>query len=72
MPLFEYRCNDCGNKFDELVNRADESVPCPKCHSGNTAKLLSVFAASVSDSGSFSGSGLPSCAKPGCGAGGFG
>jgi putative FmdB family regulatory protein len=66
MPLFEYRCADCGVKFDELVSSADESVACPKCRSSKTEKLLSVFAASVS-SGSSSSS--PSCARPGCGSG---
>lgn len=66
MPLFEYHCTACGAKFDELVSRADETVACPTCHSLDTEKLLSVFAASVSGS-----SALPSCARPGCGAGGF-
>lgn len=66
MPLFEYRCSACGTKFDELVGHADEAVACPKCHSPKTEKLLSVFAAATAGTGS-----LPSCARPGCGAGGF-
>ena len=70
MPIFEYKCADCGAKFDELVGSPDEEVPCPKCKSEKTEKQLSVFAASVS-SGSGNLPSMPSCARPGCGAGGF-
>lgn len=70
MPIFEYKCADCGAKFDELVGSPDEKVPCPKCKSAKTEKQLSVFAASVS-SGSGNLPSMPSCARPGCGAGGF-
>ena len=27
MPIFEYKCADCGAKFDELVGSPDEKVP---------------------------------------------
>lgn len=67
MPMFEYRCAECGHKFEELVSSADDFVECPKCHSAKAEKLLSVFAAS----GSASAGSLPSCARPGCGSGGF-
>ena len=66
MPLYEYRCADCGAKFDELVVSADEKVACPKCQSAKTEKLLSVFAASVSSGASASAG---PCARPGCGSG---
>ncbi len=66
MPLYEYRCADCGAKFDELVASADEKVACPKCQSSKAEKLLSVFAASVP---SGAGAGAESCARPGCGSG---
>ena len=41
MPIFEYRCQDCGGDFEEIVFRDDESVPCPKCGSVKTGKLMS-------------------------------
>ena len=66
MPLFEYKCNDCDHKFEELVNSSTTNVPCPKCKSQNTSKLLSVFAASGG-----SGSGASSCSTGGCGGGRF-
>lgn len=31
MPILEYQCPDCKEKFDELVRRYDEEVLCPKC-----------------------------------------
>lgn len=66
MPLFEYVCSECGAKFDELVSRADDTVQCPSCHSHNTEKQLSVFAASV-----VGAAGAPACARPSCPGGGF-
>ncbi|MBD3257775.1 zinc ribbon domain-containing protein [candidate division GN15 bacterium] len=64
MPIFEYKCNDCDETFEELVSSKDSAVPCPKCGSSNTHKLLSVFAAS---GGSWSAA--PSCGGGGCGSG---
>ena len=40
MPLYEYTCRGCGNRFELLVRRAD--VPaCPSCGSDDLEKLLS-------------------------------
>ncbi len=69
MPVFEYKCNDCGTKFEELVIRSDEQVNCPSCNSANATKQLSTFAASVSGSGSAMPCGAPSASS--CGSGGF-
>lgn len=41
MPLFEYKCSDCSEEFEELVFDRDECPPCPKCGSENTGKLMS-------------------------------
>ncbi|HKS96649.1 MAG TPA: zinc ribbon domain-containing protein [Terriglobia bacterium] len=45
MPIFEYRCRDCGTTFERIVssNRTD-SVKCRKCESSHVDKLLSTFA----------------------------
>lgn len=42
MPIFEYRCKDCGHKFEKLV-RGKEKVSCPECGRGRLDKLFSVF-----------------------------
>jgi len=65
MPLFEYRCENCGHKFEELVSRPDEKVTCPECKKDVSRKLVSSFSA-----GGGSGSGLSS-GNSGCGTGGF-
>jgi len=41
MPLYEYRCAKCKDVFEELVKGNPESVPCPKCGSAKTERLLS-------------------------------
>ncbi|QCX33257.1 zinc ribbon domain-containing protein [Caloramator sp. E03] len=40
MPLFNYKCLECGNIFEELVRTADEKVACPKCKSNKVEKKL--------------------------------
>ncbi|WP_419785613.1 FmdB family zinc ribbon protein [Pseudodesulfovibrio sp.] len=41
MPIFEYKCDDCGHEFEELVFDRDDCPPCPKCGSEKTGKLMS-------------------------------
>ncbi len=44
MPIFEYRCEDCGSSFEKLVRRGD-AVECPSCGQAHVTQQLSVFAA---------------------------
>lgn len=45
MPLFEYRCSDCQEQFEELVSYSEsKDVDCPHCGGHNTEKLVSAFA----------------------------
>lgn len=66
MPIFEYKCNDCGSKFEVLHKSSSnlEEVICPSCQSKNSKKLLSSFSASIASAGFDSG---PSCADGSCG-----
>ena len=47
MPIFEFRCEDCGNRFDAFFRRAEESEQdppaCGKCGSRHVRKLFSVI-----------------------------
>ena len=52
MPIFEYKCKICNNKFEELVSGDTENIKCPKCHSNQVEKLVSIFASSDASSGS--------------------
>ncbi|KAB2878557.1 zinc ribbon domain-containing protein [bacterium] len=44
MPVFEYRCKKCDEKFEQLVFSAKENVECPRCGNADNEKLISVFA----------------------------
>ena len=48
MPLFEFKCQDCGNTFEKIVPTADAAVSCQQCQSLKVEKLLSVFAVGTS------------------------
>ncbi len=45
MPVFEYRCTQCGAKFSLLVGVVadDDDDACPKCSSNKIEKLVSRF-----------------------------
>jgi putative FmdB family regulatory protein len=44
MPIFEYKCEDCGTKFEKLV-RNGASVECPSCGQDHLHQEYSTFAA---------------------------
>ena len=45
MPIFEYRCSECGKRFESLVLTKTAKQPeCPACHSRKVQQQLSVFA----------------------------
>ena len=45
MPLYEFSCEECGLKFEELktLQEDSEKMPCRKC-GGNAVKVMSSFA----------------------------
>ncbi len=54
MPIFEYVCEDCSLKFEQLVWNGDTKVTCHGCGGEKIRKLFSVFA-STSGSPDFTG-----------------
>jgi putative FmdB family regulatory protein len=52
MPLYEYYCRRCEQRFELLrpVARMDDPAPCPKGHDGGE-RVLSTFAAFSQGSG---------------------
>jgi putative FmdB family regulatory protein len=44
MPIYEFECEGCGERFEELVGAGVESAPCPVCGTARTRRLLSGFA----------------------------
>ncbi|HLM30707.1 MAG TPA: zinc ribbon domain-containing protein [Solirubrobacterales bacterium] len=44
MPIYEFRCEACGERFEALVAAGTDSVECRRCGSGRTARVLSAQA----------------------------
>lgn len=46
MPLYEYKCQVCGERFERLLPRkqADQQQECPKCGSKRVTRVFSAFA----------------------------
>jgi len=68
MPIYEFKCNDCGKNFKSLIGvvAGNNEVRCPECGSKNLTRLLSVFAVKNFGGGKKdNGSGGPTC--PTCG-----
>jgi len=62
MPIYEYRCPTCGEKFEKLVRfGSSEAVLCPRCNSDAPQRMLSMFAQS-SGGATSTGSSQSSCA----------
>ncbi|MGB9672583.1 MAG: FmdB family zinc ribbon protein [Anaerolineales bacterium] len=45
MPIYEYICENCHQKFDSLrpIRDADAPISCKHCQSTQTHRVLSVF-----------------------------
>ncbi len=62
MPLFEFVCKDCNEKFEKIVfSINNETIECPKCKSKNVEKQFSLFSAGASNSDGCSNKGSADC-----------
>ena len=53
MPIYEYRCQECGEKFEKIVrsmNNPEPEIKCPKCGGRKVEKFLSAFGIRISGS----------------------
>jgi putative FmdB family regulatory protein len=41
MPVYEFECEECGERFEELAPAGATDVACPSCHTTRTRRLLS-------------------------------
>ena len=51
MPIREYHCTDCGHDFEVLEGPSSQATECEVCGAEKLERLLSVFAARVSQGG---------------------
>ena len=49
MPLYEYRCEACGEQFEQLqpVSFRPQDTVCPHCEAQRAVRLMSSFASKV-------------------------
>jgi putative FmdB family regulatory protein len=73
MPIYEYVCKKCKNKFELMrpFSRSQEAADCPKCSSKADRILSTCYAMTSSESGvtktiDGSGSSCSSCSSGNC------
>ena len=66
MPIYEYQCQDCGNRFEKLVRRSADAdaLECPSCGQKHLKQELSVFAAHAN--GGSKAADMPVCPSGRC------
>lgn len=71
MPIFEYKCDDCGNQFEKLVRRSAEAdaVECPSCGQKHLTTQYSTFAAHAHGGQKAAPKPSGGCGGPACQAG---
>ncbi len=67
MPIYEYRCEKCGSKFEVFVRSSDseEELRCEHCGHTGVKRVFSAFATSGETSSV--GGGASSCGSSGFG-----
>ncbi len=72
MPVYEYRCNSCQNRFEQRrgFSHADDPTQCPACRGEEVTRQLSTFVAfskgGSGESRSVTGSSCASCSAGSC------
>jgi len=46
MPIYEYRCRECGGEFETILFRQEDErdISCPECGRKYPERLMSAFA----------------------------
>jgi len=70
MPIYEYSCAGCGQKFEVLhrgpLSKRGDQPKCPACGSDNVTRLLSTFSARVAVKMPACEGSTPSCSPSRC------
>jgi len=66
MPIYEYHCGKCENRFEILVRTERQKVGCPKCRSRKVERKFSVFGLNLGASPAQPFTGLCNCGAGGC------
>jgi putative FmdB family regulatory protein len=69
MPLYEYQCTHCGEKFEarQSIGEGGSKLKCPNCGAVEPQKLFSSFFSTSSDGSMSSDISCPTCGSGICG-----
>ncbi|HEY3215069.1 MAG TPA: zinc ribbon domain-containing protein [Candidatus Eisenbacteria bacterium] len=64
LPIYEYRCSTCGERYESLFSHSNPSPPsCPRCGATRVERLLSTF---VVGRPTAAGPAVGPCGSPDC------
>ncbi|MBA7470483.1 hypothetical protein ES707_05770 [subsurface metagenome] len=68
MPIYEYQCTQCGEKFEVRQSMGEDGsrLSCPKCSAQNPRRLFSSFFSAGSSSSELSETSYPTCSTGTC------
>lgn len=70
MPIYEFKCEECGREFEELILGSSKEVTCPGCSSTKCTKKMSAFAfksgATFVGTGKKAGTSCSGCTSSSC------
>lgn len=71
MPMYSYKCENCGTKYDifHKVREETENIICPNCNSLAYKKLMTAASIGSSAKTSVPSGSLPPCAYGACDSG---
>ena len=63
MPIYEYKCDNCNNCFEQLIFQSDDEkcFKCPSCGGGDINRLISSFSCASSKSNEMTGAPVSGC-----------
>ena len=69
MPIYEYQCAHCGQRFEvrQAIGEGSSSLHCPKCHASEPKRIFSSFFSRGSSETEPSDVSCPTCSSGVCG-----
>lgn len=66
MPIYEFKCNKCGENFEEILFPSDneKDLKCPSCGENDICRLVSCFSSGSGSSDSIGGESISSGCTP--------
>ena len=61
MPIYEYKCNQCGEESELLLRSMSAEAVCPNCNSTDLTKLISIPGAVMTKGSSAAADIPPAC-----------